>query len=338
MASETPLAFRFRIKYVLMWALGNTRRLVRGISALAIVSALASCDELGQSASIAPQTRPTVVAPAPVPRSAASQDLARYYTAVQNDLLTRGLLRTDGGGPDTAFRPDDLARNFETIAFYDEYSRGTLTPTRGTASGGHLSRWSGAVRLSTEFGASVPQAQRTKDLASINNYTARLARITGHPITSTANNANFHVFVAGEDDSEFLQQRLMQLVPNISQAELNLFRNLPRSFYCLVVAVSGSRNPNTYTRAVALIRAEHPDLVRLSCIHEEIAQGLGLPNDSPRARPSIFNDDDEFALLTNHDELLLKMLYDPRLTPGMTAQEARPVVRIIARDLMGQAL
>ena len=41
----------------------------------------------------------------------------------------------------------------------------------------------------------------------------------------------------------------------------------------------------TYTRAFAVIRAEHPDLLRLSCLHEEIAQGLGLANDSPRARP-----------------------------------------------------
>ena len=89
---------------------------------------------------------------------------------------------------------------------------------------------------------------------------------------------------------------------------------------------------------MALIRAEHPDLVRRTCIHEEIAQGLGLPNDSPTARPSIFNDDDEFALLTSHDELLLKMLYDPRLKAGMTADEARPVARIIARELMGQTL
>ena len=121
-------------------------------------------------------------------------------------------------------------------------------------------------------------------------------------------------------------------------AELDLFTNLPRSYYCLVVAVSGSHNPNDYTRAVALIRAEHPDLVRLSCIHEELAQGLGLSNDSPSARPSIFNDDDEFALLTSHDELLLKMLYDPRLKQGMTADEARPITGMIARELMGQEL
>ena len=91
----------------------------------------------------------------------------------------------------------------------------------------------------------------------------------------------------------------------------------------------------TYTKAVALIRGEHPDLLRLACIHEELAQGLGLANDSPQARPSIFNDDEEFGLLTTHDELLLRMLYDPRLTPGMSAAEAAPIARRIASELMG---
>ncbi|MFK7755227.1 MAG: DUF2927 domain-containing protein, partial [Sedimentitalea sp.] len=78
--------------------------------------------------------------------------------------------------------------------------------------------------------------------------------------------------------------------------------------------------------------------VRLSCIHEEISQGLGLPNDSPAARPSIFNDDDEFALLTSHDEKLLSMLYDPRLSPGISADAARPIARQIALGLTGEQL
>jgi len=84
-----------------------------------------------------------------------------------------------------------------------------------------------------------------------------------------------------------------------------------------------------------VIRSEHPDLLRLSCIHEELTQGLGLPNDSPRARPSIFNDDEEFALLTDQDELLLRILYNPALRPGMTAAEARPIVESLARRLAG---
>ena len=61
---------------------------------------------------------------------------------------------------------------------------------------------------------------------------------------------------------------------------------------------------------------------------------MGLANDSPSARPSIFNDDDEFALLTTHDELLLKMLYDPRLKAGMTLPEAKPIIRTITTEFL----
>ena len=57
---------------------------------------------------------------------------------------------------------------------------------------------------------------------------------------------------------------------------------------------------------------------------------MGLPNDSRTARPSVFNDDSEFALLTRHDELLLGMLYDPALSPGMDEHDARPVIRQLA--------
>ena len=61
---------------------------------------------------------------------------------------------------------------------------------------------------------------------------------------------------------------------------------------------------------------------------------MGLANDSPSARPSIFNDDEEFALLTKHDAMLLKMLYDKRLTPGMNAEVATPIVRSIAGEMI----
>lgn len=312
-------------------------RMRAALTGLGAGLALTGCAALAPSNAPIPSLRPATPATvsAPSPRSA---DLARYYGTIQRDLLTRGLLRTDGGGPDTPFTADDLLRNFEAIAFFDEYTPGTGIAFRGTGRGGRLSRWAGPVRIGIEFGASVPPDQRRRDQASITAYADRLARVTGQPVGIARQNANFNVFVAGEDDSAFVQRRLSELIPGIRPADLDLFRNLPRSYYCLVIAVSAPRMPNVYTRAVALIRAEHPDLVRLSCIHEEIAQGLGLPNDSPEARPSIFNDDDEFALLTAQDELLLKMLYDPRLQPGMTADEARPIARIIARELMGQPL
>lgn len=307
--------------------------------------ALAGCDEVGLQSSLTPQVRPASLRTAPLPevpsaprRTAQSYELERYYTQIQNDLLTHGLLRTDGGGPDTPYSADDLTRNFEKIVFFDEFSSSAGLSGASRNQQVNLSRWNSPVRIAAEFGATVPQDRRTRDAAAAKNYAQRLARITGHPISTVDREPNFHVLITGKDDSAFLRTRLRQIVPHMSETELDLFSDLPRSYYCLVIGISDAKAPNVYTNAIALIRAEHPDLVRLSCIHEEIAQGLGLPNDSPSARPSIFNDDDEFALLTSHDELLLKMLYDQRLTPGMSADEARPTIHIIARELMGQTL
>nr|WP_235216108.1 DUF2927 domain-containing protein [Ruegeria halocynthiae] len=301
--------------------------------------ALANCDETLTS-SVVPKPRPVAAAPAPnayVPASAASQDLARFYQRVERDLQTRGMLRVDGGNHDTPYDADDLARNFEAIAFYSEYPDHAVTaPTQRTD--GQLSRWSVPVRVQAEFAPSVAPAAREKDAAEVEAFTARLARLTDHPISVVNRKANFHVFFAGKDDSAYVVQRLKQLIPGISTPSLDLVANPRANIDCLVFASPTSAAPFQFVRAVTLIRTELPDLTRRSCIHEEIAQGLGLSNDSPAARPSIFNDDDEFALLTSHDEKLLTMLYDPRLKPGVSAEDARPVVRIIARELMGQPL
>ena len=86
-------------------------------------------------------------------------------------------------------------------------------------------------------------------------------------------------------------------------------------------------------KADILIKDELPTLIRDACIVEEIVQSLGLMNDDPRARPSIFNDSQEFLDLTSHDGYLLRILYDPRVRPGMTLQVMRPLVEQIIREV-----
>jgi hypothetical protein len=113
---------------------------------------------------------------------------------------------------------------------------------------------------------------------------------------------------------------------------MQALRDTPLDTFCTAYAFSEPANPSIYSAVIVLIRAEHPPLTRMSCVHEEMAQAMGLPNDSPEARPSLFNDDLEFALLTEHDAILLRMLYDPRLRPGMTAAEVRPLLPAIVGD------
>ncbi len=291
-------------------------------------SAIAQTD-VRPAARLAPASiGPKITAP-----SGQSNALRVFYRRLENDLVARGLLRVDGGGPDTPFTDTQLTRNFVRIALFNEYvASGDTLLARPTAS--RLSRWTQPVRFGVEFGASIPADQRAKDSAEVTKYAARLARATGHPISVNNANPNFHVMFWNENDRIGSEKRLRELAPDIDPSSLRAILTIPTEQLCIVAAFSQAGRSD-YFKAIAVVRGEHPDLLRKSCIHEELAQGLGLPNDSPAARPSIFNDDEEFGLLTTHDELLLRMLYDNRLRPGMDAAEAAPIVRRIATELTG---
>lgn len=300
------------------------------------VSLLAACSPTLQTAP------PTVPAGRAAPQPTAplvspeSQELRAHYAQVEARLRSRDLLRTDGGGVDTPFTSDMLARNFKRIALHEEFSSvGGQFMARETAS--KLRRWEIPVRVSVEFRGVIPEAQRQADRRSVTSFVNRLSRVTDHPIAvTTTATPNFHVFIVDELARRGLADRLREIIPSISPAAISAVTDLPRSSYCLVFAWDPD-DDGSYAKAVAVIRAEHPTLLRQSCIHEEIAQGLGLSNDNPSVRPSVFNDDEEFGLLTRHDEQLLGILYDPRLRPGMMADQAMPIVTKIARERLDGA-
>lgn len=306
------------------------------LSAIALgVLALSGCDlpYLADTGAMTGDASGAVDGDLVVAQSAESLALTNYYARVEAGLLAQGLLRTDGGGPDAPYTSRNLTENFIRIALFEEYttSNGQIV-ARQTAI--RLHRWETPVRMKIEFGASVPMNQRINDTTRIVNYADRLSRITGLQIRQTGGEANYHVFVVNEDERRALGPRIRQIMPGISDAAVRAVVNMPRSTFCLVFA-GGTRGDGAHVQAVAVIRGEHPDLMRMSCIHEELAQGLGLPNDSPSARPSIFNDDEEFAFLTGHDEMLLRILYDDRIRVGMTSGEARPQAEVIAAELIG---
>lgn len=293
------------------------------------------------AAPVAPP-RPMPAPAAPVapeatrPVSMESAAAHAYYAQVQQALLSQGLLRTDGGGADTPYTDRMLAETFIQIALRDEYQPGTGGTVASNGGATTLRRWQGPVRVGLRFGASVPAAMQATDRARVGSYLARLAQVTGHPIRLDDSNPNYFLYIVNEDERRFLGPELLAAMPGLGAADVAGITQMPQSTYCAVLAQSRGQG-GVYTRAFAVVRAEHPDLLRLSCIHEEIAQGLGLPNDSPRARPSIFNDDEEFALLTRMDEDMLRILYNPALRPGMTEDEARPIILDLAARLTGGA-
>ncbi|MDA0721276.1 MAG: DUF2927 domain-containing protein [Proteobacteria bacterium] len=264
--------------------------------------------------------------------SLTSRALIAHYTNLQTQMLTQNLLRSDGGAGDTPFTDTMLARNFAQIALATEYAdnSGFSVRQQGMTT---LRRWEQPIRMHVIFSDTVPLAQRDQDRTSVSAFAARLSRLTGVPIRQSDDNPNFHVLFLDEDDRRAAADLIRAFVPDISGATLRGIINLPRDQLCLVAGVFPP-GQSSYAQAVVVVRAEHPSLIRAACIHEELAQGMGLANDSDAARPSIFNDSEEFALLTRHDELLLRILYDPRLAAGMPPATAAPIAADIARDLI----
>lgn len=278
-----------------------------------------------------PQDRPPAdAAPAETPESAAER---AYYARTQASLLSAGLLRTDGGGMDTPFDARDLAETFLRLAFYEEYDPalgGLLRREAPTP----FARWQAPLRVSLEFGAAMAGERQETLRIRVASYLARLTELTGHPVgLAPPGSANVLLFYGTVDERRALGPRIAQAMPGLSPALVGGITEMGHANFCLVYVTTDATG-TVKERAVAVIPSELPDLMSLMCLHEELAQAMGLPNDSRRARPSVFNDDNEFATLTTMDEMLLRMLYDPALAPGMTEAEARPVVEALANRLI----
>jgi hypothetical protein len=97
-----------------------------------------------------------------------------------------------------------------------------------------------------------------------------------------------------------------------------------------------SRQPEgSILRAVAMIPVDRArgkgDL--LGCVAEELTHMLGLSNDTHQPLPTIFSHGTVRGALSGLDYLVLKMLYDPRVKPGMKEATLRPILHGIAVEL-----
>ncbi len=243
-----------------------------------------------------------------------------------NALQASGKLRADRDPADAIFTNADLARNFDRIAFFTEADPGTATTTKGASTPAPLNRWEEPIRYTLMGEAVTPD-----DEVAIAALMKRVTALTGLPAELDTTDPNFLISITTPQERDAGSEVLGRYNTDL-QATFEAWRRNP---YWICGAWLGAKRetPNTLSVAFIFIGDEVSGISRLSCIEEEIVQSLGLRNDDPTVRPSIFNDDDEFALLTNHDEYLLRILYDRRLRPGIGSDEARPIVRRIVEEI-----
>jgi len=261
--------------------------------------------------------------------------LRKYYSRVEARKLSMGLLRQDGGGADTPFDLDDIIEVFEKLAFYNEYNidDNQLLPNSNPVS---LGKWKTQVNISPRFGDSVSIKQKEQDTIEIANLLSVLSDATNHKIKLTDKNTNMYIVIGNQKEIVELTNEISLDLEEFDPKRIPIIAKLPRDIHCMAMTSVSSDQGSEIESALVIIRNELPNLMRRACFHEEIAQSLGLTNDSHLARPSIFNDDDEFSTLTKLDKILLNILYDNRLKSGIVRNEATQLVRQIANEITAQ--
>ncbi|MEM6942490.1 MAG: DUF2927 domain-containing protein [Pseudomonadota bacterium] len=269
------------------------------------------------------------------------QPSAEDYAEYEATLLAVGDLRTDVAPIDAPFSNEDLVRNFSRVALRHEIDI-EQPGSEANAATNPLQRWEEPIRYRL-VGQGVTEADKLEVAA----FLGRIGQITGRevyaapldagetrltPTTATSDDGvNLMVLITVPEERSAVSQALGRLHPALRRS-FDLWRT-SASVVCAATNLVAEQDSHTIVFGMIMLGSEVGGLLRQSCIHEEITQALGLGNDHPEVRPSIFNDDEEFALLTRHDEWLLRVLYDPRLRPGMTEEEAMPIVRRIVREL-----
>ena len=258
-----------------------------------------------------------------------SVELSNTYASIERAYRERGKFRSEYDPTDAPVSVDILVKNFARVALQSETHQvdGTVLANGQPKP---LVRWDMPLNLWTlgvdEF-----------DKAHLEHLSDRITRLTGLSVNFTRDvqRANIYIMVADAEG----RRELAELIATLGYAnDAPLAKVWPEQvkFPC-IARVAIDPVDHTMRWAIILVKDELNGAFRRSCFSEELIQSLGLFNDGANIRPSIFNDDAEFIELTRHDEYLLHILYDQRLRPGMTPEEAQPVVREIATKLLADA-
>jgi hypothetical protein len=82
-----------------------------------------------------------------------------------------------------------------------------------------------------------------------------------------------------------------------------------------------------------ILATDVSDFTFLDCAYEELLQALGPINDTGSVPWTMFNDQVQMGFFDVYDQYILNLLYDPRITAGMTVEE----VKVVLPDALAEA-
>lgn len=147
----------------------------------------------------------------------------------------------------------------------------------------------------------------------LREHAATLSDISGHDIALAGKGETPNLVVT------FTTMKLMSRL-KIPGTTRRMRQQLSGPGKCYFVSFAGDNGVITHAHVVA--NRQLPLKALRHCLLEELTQSLGLPNDTDILRPSLFSDHDHLQALSKTDAMLLKVLYNPLMTPGMPREAA----------------
>ncbi len=178
----------------------------------------------------------------------------------------------------------------------------------------YLKKFAGPVRFHIENRAAIDRRAAVR--AFLRQIDRQIAGLESG-LAPSRTSANFVVHVVDRKDYQRTGREVYR----------SPFMRVPGN--CVVRATYGRAG---ITRSDAIIVSDEGDALFRRCLIEEVLQGLGPLNDNADAPQSVFNDTSNLTTFTPYDRVLMNMLYDRRLAPGMSPAEAEPLLRAILRD------
>lgn len=204
---------------------------------------------------------------------------------------------------------DYIKKAFFEIAYKNEYSKGARK----------LKRWNKDVKYKIDYFKLPPSIEMVENL--IDDHFKDLSSIIELSIVKSDKKANFTIVLTKREH----YAEAIKLYIN------SKIKDLPTKSNC-VLSIKHKRYE--LVKAITIIPVDHVMRYGLlpACVVEELTQAMGLPNDSDWVNPSIANDKSVSDLLTGLDYLMLKILYDKRLSVGMGIAQSSPIIDKILNE------
>ncbi len=210
--------------------------------------------------------------------------------------------------------PEYLQQAFVEVALRNEYDTGK-----------HLVRkWTQPIGIWLDH--RVGDEKKHEALARM--HMEHLSAITGHELQLVNELVQANVHLVFTRQSRWLQEVKSLLGPGAA-------KNL-HGAVCMANVATNTKDEIVKAWIVIPVDQAQMHGKLLACVVEELTQIMGLPNDSDKVYPSIFNDKTPQDLLSGLDGILLKMLYHKEVIPGMDETRVKaiftPVLKSWARD------